>query len=210
MTSTWIRRFADRCRGARSRNVALTGIALCAVAVVFAACGGGGSPSGVASVGSSTSSTSPSSAPAGNSGPPPSPALQKAQLAYSVCMRKNGVSAFPDPVSDGGYAGTSLRNIDQNSHAFVTATKDCSYLAKAAGMAPWTQAQWTAYDAMLLKITDCMRAHGVTNFPDPKGGEKGGWLNPTGPLDVTSSLYAKAAKACNGPPGQAKSVSQNG
>ena len=126
-------------------------------------------------------------------------------------MRKNSVLAFPDPVSGGGYAGTNLRNIDQNSHAFVTATKDCSYLAKAAGMAPWTRAQWTAYDAMLLKITDCMRAHGITNFPDPKGGEQGGWrYNPSTPLNMTSALYAKAAKACNGPPGTAKSVTQNG
>ncbi len=125
-------------------------------------------------------------------------------------MRKNGVPAFPDPESDGGYAGTNLRNIDQNSHAFLTATKDCSYLAKAAGMAPWTQAQWAAYDAMLLKITDCMRAHGISNFPDPKGGEKGGWLSPTTPIDMTSHLYAKAARACNGPPGPGKSVTQSG
>jgi hypothetical protein len=205
-----MRGFVARMRAKKVRPVAAIGVALAAVAFLLAACGGGGSPSGVASLGSSTSSTSPSSSPAGNSGPPPSPALQKAQLAYSVCMRKNGVPAFPDPVSGGGYPGTDLRNLDQNSHAFVTATKDCSSLAKAAGMAPWTQAQWTAYDAMLLKITDCMRSHGITNFPDPKGGEKGGWNYPSTPLDTSSSLYAKAAKACNGPPGQAKSVTQNG
>ncbi len=196
----FVRRFSIR----RFRLVATSGSALVAVALLFAACGGT-SPSGVASVKeSSTSSTTPSSAPAGNSGPPPSPALERAQIKYSVCMRKNGVPAFPDPESDGGYGGTDLRNIDQNSHAFVTATKDCSYLAKAAGMAPWTQAQWTAYDAMLLKITDCMRSHGIRNFPDPKGGEKGGWQVSTTPIDVTSSLYAKAAKACNGPPGTPK------
>lgn len=194
-------------RGVRIRAVTGSGLAIAAVVFLLAACGGS-SPSGVASVGSSTSTTSPSSAPAGNSGPPPSPALQKAQLKYSVCMREHGVPSFPDPISGGGYAGRDLRIIDQNSRAFVTATKDCSYLAKAAGMAPWTQAQWAAYDAMLLKITDCMRAHGVTNFPDPKGGEKGGWNYPSTPLDTSTSLYAKAAKACNGPPGQATRVRQ--
>ncbi len=137
--------------------------------------------------------------------------MQRAQLSYSVCMRKNGVPAFPDPNPSGGYGGTNLRNLDQNSHAFVTATKDCSYLEKAAGMAPWTQGQWAAYDAMLLKITDCMRAHGITNFPDPKGGEQGGWrLNPMAPLDTTSPQYTKAAKACNGPPGTGKSVTESG
>lgn len=175
-------------------------VALGTAALLFAACGGASGP-GVASAGSATSSTSPSSAPAGNSGPPPSPALQRAQLKYSVCMRKHGEPAFPDPVNGGGYAGTDLRDIDQNSHAFVSATKDCSYLAKAAGMAPWTKAQWAAYDVMLLRITDCMRTHGITNFPDPKGGEKGGWLNPTTPINMDTTQYSKAAKACNGPPG---------
>ncbi|MGB9112483.1 MAG: hypothetical protein WCF24_07130 [Acidimicrobiales bacterium] len=91
--------------------------------------------------------------------------MARAQVAYSVCMRKHGVPNFPDPNAGGGYRGKPFP--DQNSSAYLHATKDCSYLAETAGMAPWTQAQWAAYDAMLLKITDCMRAHGIRNFPDP-------------------------------------------
>jgi hypothetical protein len=186
------------------------GIAIAALGFFSAACGAGASPAGVASVGSSTSMTASASAPAGNSGPPPSPRLQKAQIKYSVCMRKNGVPSFPDPVADGGY-GTGLRDIDQNSHAFLSATKACTYLAEAAGMAPWTKSQWEAYDARLLKITDCMRSHGVTNFPDPKGGEQGGWrFNAANPIDMSSAQYAKAAKACNAPPGPGIAVKQSG
>lgn len=193
----------------RLAKAAAAGLALGISTLFLAACGGAAGPA-LASAGSSTTSTSPSSAPKNSSGPPPSPALERAQLKYSVCMRKHGVPAFPDPDPGGSYVGTNLRNIDQSSHPFVKATKDCSYLAKAAGMAPWTQAQWAAYDVMLLRITDCMRAHEITNFPDPKGGDSGGWRNPTTSINMTSTLYAKAAKACNGPPGPGQAPGRNG
>jgi hypothetical protein len=170
----------------------LVGLAFLAVAC--------GSTPGVASLGSSTSSTMGGS-PAGNSGPPPSPAMQRAQLAYAKCMRTHGVLNFPDPKAGGGYPAGYMKNINANSTQYLTATKDCRPLATAAGMSPWTQAQWAAYDAMMLKISTCMRAHGITNFPDPKGGEQGGFGTPASPIDMSSPQYAAAAKACNGPPG---------
>jgi hypothetical protein len=170
------------------------------VSIIAAACGGGSSP-GVASVGSATSSTAVAGSPAGASGPPPSPALQKAQLAYTNCMRAHGVLSFPDPNVGGGYPDGYMKKIDPNSPQYLAGTKDCRPLARAAGMAPWTQAQWAAYDVMMLKISQCMQAHGITNFPDPRGGEKGGFATPAGPIDMSSPRYAAAAKTCHGPPG---------
>lgn len=179
---------------------------LVAAAVVLAglaaACGARSGP-GVASVGASSSvssktSTSQAGAPALTS--VPSLTLQKDQLAYTKCMRAHGVSNFPDPGSGGGYPGDYMRQIDATSPQFLIDTKDCRPLAGAAGMAPWTQSQWAAYDTMLLKISTCMHAHGIANFPDPKGGDKGGFGQPSGPIDSSSPQYVAAAKACHGPP----------
>lgn len=167
---------------------------------LFAACGGASGP-GVASAGSHVGTTSPSSAPAGNSGGPISPTMAKAQLAYSVCMQKHGMPSFPDPNAGGGYRGKPPWST--TSSVYVHAAKDCSYLAKSAGMVPWTDAQWTAYDAQLLKISECMRAHGITNFPDPYGGHKGGWpftFPPSSSSPFSAPGYSAAAKACDGPP----------
>lgn len=185
--------------GRRIVSYAGPGIVLASLASLLAACG---SPtaSGVAQIGSIASSTAASGSPAGNSGPAPSPKLQAAQLAYAKCMRGHGVVNFPDPNSGGGYPDGYMKAINANSPQYTDATKACRPLASPAGMAPWSQSQWAAYDVMLLKISTCMRRHGVTNFPDPKGGDKGGFANASGPIDTSSYQYAAAAKACNGPP----------
>ena len=174
--------------------------ALVAIVFLFAACGGSASP-GVANVGSKTTTTLVSGSPAGNSGPAPSPALQRAQLAYAVCMRKHGVLNFPDPNVGGGYPDGYMKNINAQGAPFLTSTKDCRPFATAAGMGPWTQAQWAAYDVMMLKISKCMQANGITNFPDPKGGDQGGFRAGEGLINVGSAQYAAAAKKCDGPPG---------
>ena len=49
----------------------------------------------------------------------------------------------------------------------------------------------------MLKISECMRAHGITNFPDPTA--TGAFSSPVSVAKVPG--YAAAAKACNGPPG---------
>jgi hypothetical protein len=116
-------------------------------------------------------------------------------------MRKEGVLNFPDPNVGGGYPDGYMKNINAGSTQYATGIKDCRPLATAADMAPWTQSQWAAYDTMMLKISTCMRDHGITNFPDPKGGDKGGFGTPAGPIDQGSPQYAAAAKKCNGPPG---------
>ena len=170
------------------------------VGLLAAACGTS-SPAGVASVGSTTTGTSASTAAAGNSGPPPSAALQKAQLAYTICMRSHGLPNFPDPNSGGGYPDGYMKSLDMAR--YPSATEDCRPLADRAGMAPRTKAQMEAHVQAMLKIAQCMRANGVKSFPDPDA--QGGFQVPTGgsssSIDVYSAQYAAAAKKCNGPPG---------
>jgi hypothetical protein len=116
----------------RQRLVLLIAVLL-GVALLAAACGGGAASPGVANVGSKTTTTSASGSPAGNSGSPPSATLQKAQLAYAVCMRKHGVPNFPDPNVGGGYPDGYMKNINASSPEYVSGTKDCRPLTTAAG-----------------------------------------------------------------------------
>jgi len=200
MRPTYERRAARHAGRGKLAKLGAYALSLAAVALLMAACGGG-SPAGVASLGSTTS-TSGATAAGGNSGSPPSAALEAAQLAYGKCMRAHGVVNFPDPNVGGGYPGGYMKNIQQNSPSYVNGTKDCRPLADAAQMAPWTKAQMAAHDAMMLKISVCMRAHGITNFPDPSS--TGGFSVPTGSggFDMSSPQYVAAAKKCNGPPGR--------
>ncbi|MGO9196511.1 MAG: hypothetical protein ACLQK4_05225 [Acidimicrobiales bacterium] len=190
---------AARCVGrGKAPGLGAAALSLAAAALLLAACGGGPT-AGVANLGTSSGDTSTPTPPGGNSGSPPSAALQAAQLAYSKCMRAHGVVNFPDPNVGGGYP--RVNNLQPDSSSYVNGAKDCRPLADAAQMAPWTKAQMEAHDAMMLKISVCMRAHGITNFPDPNA--SGGFSAPPGGIDMGSPQYAAAAKKCNGPPDRA-------
>ena len=53
-------------------------------------------------------------------------------VAYSQCMRRHGVTSFPDPTLSGGGVSLSLgRAIDHNSPVFVRAQQACGGLAGA-------------------------------------------------------------------------------
>ncbi len=131
-------------------------IALAAVSstLALAACGGSSKPS----------STSPSSA---NKGTPS--AFAQSQLAAAKCIRKHGVPEFPDPTFGGGGAQVNLHMPASmgNSPAFALAQKDCAKLGlELAGYAA-SQTATAADIAQALSIAQCMRTHGVPNFPDP-------------------------------------------
>jgi hypothetical protein len=75
------------------------------------------------------------------------------------------------------------------------ANSACHADALAAGVVQ-TQTEIQQHLQQMLAIARCMRAHGITNFPDP---------DPTGGVFVSKTAantpgYAAAAKACNAPP----------
>lgn len=69
-----------------------------------------------------------------------SQAAQQQLMAYSQCMRSNGVSDFPDPVFSGGAGSLTLpADIDPNSPTFQAAQKACqSLLAVPSGATQMT------------------------------------------------------------------------
>ena len=70
---------------------------------------------GVANIGSTTTRSSASNSPAGNSGPPTSAAMARAQLAYSTCIRSHGVPDFPGP--GGGFERSDMARVDRTHHS---------------------------------------------------------------------------------------------
>jgi hypothetical protein len=159
-------------RPTRSRRTFLVAAALLSV-VLVAGCGGSSSSltSSASSAASGSATTAGSSTAAGagigSSGSTASASSGSGPLAYSRCMRTNGVPNFPDPNPGGGFdlgAG-----IDPSSPAFKAAQAKCQKNLQGGGLpGPGTTTHPSPQTlAKLVKIAQCMRQHGVPQFPDP-------------------------------------------
>jgi hypothetical protein len=209
-----------RCR----RPVILISVVAVAASLLLAAgCGGGGGSPGVANLASSsttaTTTTQSDSGPTSKAfGGPGGPSGQF-QLAmnvgtadgekFSACMRKHGVTNFPDPNSQGVITIHSGMGIDPGSPAFTSARNICAKLLPNGGRP--TPAQIAQQQQKLLAFSSCMRAHGLKDFPDPSGGGLRIQVHPGGDLDPNNPTFRKAQQACQkympfeAPPGTAKS-----
>ena len=163
------------------------------LAALASACGGSGGP-GVARVPTSGSRNAGSSGDSGSGKGDPA--------AYSACMRRNGVTNFPDPDSQGRLKIVSGRSrngqktgVDVNSPQFKKAQQACQKLQPKGGR-PSPQEQARERQA-LLKFSQCMRSHGVPKYPDPKFPAGGGSLMTIGKdVNPNSPQFAAAQRAC--------------
>lgn len=167
---------------------ALAGAALASAALT--ACGGGASRP-VVSIGTAPSAT----ASAGQSG-----SSEQQGIAHSQCMRSHGIPGFPDPTSQGYVQLGPGDQINPNTPQFREATQICAKLAPVGG--PGTQSHFDQIMIAMLKFAACMRARGITNFPDPVPYGNGGveLLVPNGTgvrqVDQNTPQYARAASIC--------------
>jgi hypothetical protein len=179
-------------RGFRS-SLALVGL-LATIGLLAAACGVGSKDPGAASVGSTTATTvtSSGSSGSGSSGE----ASQSQQLQLAQCMRSHGVPNFPDPSPGGGQLNAiSAAGINTQSPTYQAGKHACEKYTPAANMTP---AQSAAENTKGLEVSQCMRSHGVPNFPDPITGPTGGQaINLRGSgIDQNSPTYQAANQAC--------------
>jgi hypothetical protein len=138
-------------------------------------------------------------------------------LAFSKCMRAHGLSNFPDPQTLGGGIQLSITprsGINPQAPAFQEAQQSCKHLLPNGGQ-PSAQASAQA-KANLLRTSECMRAHGITDFPDPQTGSppsnpagysavmgvNGAFLAIPSSINPQSPAFKQAAATCNfGPRG---------
>ena len=87
-------------------------------------------------------------------------------------MRSHGVPDFPDPSASGGQLNAiSAAGINTQSPTYQAALQACKKYSPAGHLTP---AQSAADNAKGLEFSQCMRSHGVPNFPDPITGPTGG------------------------------------
>jgi hypothetical protein len=115
---------------------------------------------------------------------------------YSACMRKHGVTNFPDPNGQGLITIHSGEGIDPGSPAFRSARTVCDKLLPNGGQP--TPTQIAQQQQKLLAFSACMRAHGVKDFPDPSNGGLQIHVSPGSDLDPNNPTFRKAQQACKG------------
>ena len=132
-------------------------------------------------------SSAPASVEAGTSGGNNNSAAsaQKA-VKFAECMRRNGVSQFPDPDAAGKLTIDAVANgssLDTSTPAFTQAMSACKDLEPAGftGGKRSSEQQQAA-----LKFAQCIRQNGVTDFPDP---------TPNGPLVDTNRIPSSATSS---------------
>ena len=188
--------------------LAVTGAAF---ALIATGCGASGAP-GVASIAApatTTTATSTTQSSGGGTkalgGAPAGPnahfdiAINAGSAAlgakFSSCMRKHGVSNFPDPNSQGVIQFGSDLGINPNSPTFQSAQSTCQKLLPNGGQP--TPQQQAKMQQQLLAFSKCMRAHGIKDFPDPSDG--GLRIHAgQGDLDPGSGQFQSAQQACQG------------
>jgi hypothetical protein len=133
-------------------------------------------------------------------------------VAFSRCIRSHGVPNFADPkVSGQTVRMGSPRTIE--SPAFQSALRSCQRLLPKG--APGPEPSSAQAQARMLKVSACMREHGISGFPDPSTsppsnpagnsaiiGSGGYFLAIPKSIDTNSPAFERAAAACNFGPGR--------
>jgi hypothetical protein len=138
-------------------------LALIALAALISACG----------------SSAPAATGSGSGGGNNAAAHAQKAVKFAECMRKNGVSNFPDPNASGKLTIDEIANgssLDTSTPAFKQAISACKNLEPAGFMGSKRSSQ---QQQAALKFAECIRANGVRDFPDPI---------PNGPLVDTNRI----------------------
>ena len=149
-------------------------------------------------------SGSPSSTGSGGSPAAAGSARSPSALAYSACMRSQGVPNYPDPDRSGQLPKTDAQLLGVSTSQYQAAQQACRHLLPTGGSPedcmlnsncpPALVQQMLAADR---KLARCMRSHGVPNFPDPtNGGASGPVFNITkaGISDAASHTHQFISK----------------
>ncbi len=159
-------------------------VAVTALSLLAAGCGGGSAR--VASVTSSRSADTTTT-------------TQNGLVAFSSCMRSNGVPNFPDPQRfAGGNLKLTIHQLGTSSPHFQAAMNACNHLLPNGGNESQQSAQQQRIRlADELSFARCMRSHGVARFPDPSAqGELSVAMVQAQGINVHSPAVLQVVQAC--------------
>jgi hypothetical protein len=111
-------------------------------------------------------------------------------------MRTHGVPDYPDPTSQsgGGFSISLPHGIDPRSPQFQAAQQACRSKLPKGNLSP---AQKQRAMAAALSMSQCMRARGIKDFPDPDShGGIGIASRPGSDLDPNNPQFKAAMAAC--------------
>jgi hypothetical protein len=140
--------------------------------------------------------------------------VRSGALAFAKCMRSNGVPAFPDPSPVRGELFALPSGVDPASPGFMAAQAKCHRLLGAGPPGPGETTHPSARTlSKLLRIAECMRQHGISEFPDPRTSVPnnlnqyqevsdfdGAILLFPATLNLQSPAYRQDLTACGAPP----------
>jgi hypothetical protein len=176
-----------RCRD-RAWQLIVWAAAVIAVGTVVTACGS-----------SSRSSV-------GQTNPDPAQARQDT-VNFARCMRSHGVSNFPDDLNFRDVPG-----IDPSSPGFKIAQTACQHALPVKAPPPSAPSAGTL--AKLIRLANCLRAHGYPSMPDPNPnpppqggsseanrysalyGEGDYWIGIPSGIDPHGAAFVRTAIAC--------------
>jgi hypothetical protein len=130
-------------------------------AVIGAGCGSNaatGTTSGVGNAGSGASSGSASS------GASTQVTKREKAVKFAECVRAHGVPHFPDP----GASGDVNFGVDVSKKVFTAAVNACKSLEPPGAL---SSKRSTMQQSAALRFAECVRSHGVPDFPDPVNGQ---------------------------------------
>jgi hypothetical protein len=150
-------------------------------------------------------SSSPSSTGPGGSSNAEGPTNSPSAVAYSACMRSNGVPNFPDPGSNGQVPKTDAQRLGVSSSELRSAQQACHHLYPTSSLEQCSEtgdcspADRQELMGRMLEFAGCMRAHGVPDFPDPATGPDGApyfnLLHLQG-VDPRSQAFERKSQEC--------------
>jgi hypothetical protein len=146
------------------------------MALAASACGAGSTSPGVAS-GRSTNPPASSSASPGSSNPSSSDSSSQSTLAFSNCMRAQGVPNFPDEVAVGKFPPP--QDLGVSNAVYQAAMNTCKHSLPNGGQPTQVASPQLANE--VLGFAQCVRAHGIPGWPDPTP-------TPSGPVPYTFNL----------------------
>jgi hypothetical protein len=166
----------------RSAGRAVT--VLATFGVLVTACSHNSSGPGVANAAASPSVSVASS---------PSSSASASPLAFARCMRSHGVRDFPDPDSSGNFDLSSGGDLDPTNATYQAAAQACRSFG--SGGKSSVSSLSPQQIAATVQFAECMRNHGVTNYPDPDSNGHIPGVRHSG-VDPNSPQFQPAVDAC--------------